>query len=202
MLLAGAGLSCIAAIPRDDATQPLLPFYFALGSRRKVWAENLVPNICTLMRAFVIVIRQPFAVYMVELFQRDTDEVIKTLFFYDADTCFGVSVRLGRTWRSFYDFRARSSPQLIEATGEFCVSVANKMARRYPNVIQPHRGVSGLLQHPFFIGMKRGRTHEDPAASEVDKDQNIRVEFPFKRIDGLCEKVDRDERFNMRVDKL
>jgi hypothetical protein len=47
------------------------------------------------MWPFVIVIRQPFMVDMIKMIQAKTNEVIKALFLNDADTGFGVSVRLG-----------------------------------------------------------------------------------------------------------
>ena len=127
MLPAGAGLSCIAVIPRDDATQPLLPFYFALGSRRKVWAENLVPNICTLMRTFVMVVRQPFAVDMIELFQRYANKMIQTFPFCFPDIALDKCVRFGGLGRRFEDFCSRALPESIKAGGVFEVPVMDQM---------------------------------------------------------------------------
>ena len=88
--------SC-AVIVRDDSAEALFPLYLALVRGLKIWSKNLVPDIYSLMRAFVVVIRQPFMVDMIKMIQAKTNEVVKALFFNDPDTGFGVPVRLGRT---------------------------------------------------------------------------------------------------------
>ena len=106
MMMAGTELCRVAVVPRDDSAQPLFPLDFAFVCGREVGAKSLVSDIHSLMRAFVVVIRQPFMVDMIKMIQAKTNEVVKALFFNDTDTGFGVPVRLGRTRRSFYDFRA------------------------------------------------------------------------------------------------
>ncbi|VGO13413.1 hypothetical protein PDESU_01970 [Pontiella desulfatans] len=69
------------------------------------------------------------------------------------------------------------------------------------NVIEPHSCISCLLKHPFFIGMKRSRTHKNTATSKVDKYQHVRVEFSLERINGLCKKVDSDQGFDVRANE-
>ncbi len=67
MLFAGVGSSSFAVIPRNDSVQALLPLNRAFVGRPEVWAKNLVPDIHTLMRAFIVVVCQPLPVDVIKL---------------------------------------------------------------------------------------------------------------------------------------
>jgi hypothetical protein len=97
----------------------------AFVSWREVGAKTLVSDIYSLMRPFVVVMRQPF---LVDMIQAKINEVVKNLFFIDTNRGLGISICLGSAGEVF----RRSS----KAKGEFCISVANKMARL---VVQPGR---------------------------------------------------------------
>ena len=56
-----------AIVPRDDSAQALFPFDYAFIRWCKIGAKNFVSDIHSLMRAFVVVIRQPFMVDMIKL---------------------------------------------------------------------------------------------------------------------------------------
>lgn len=92
MMMVGTELCRVAVVPRDDSAEALFPLYLALVRGLKIWSKNLVPDIYSLMRAFVVVIRQPFMVDMIKMIQAKTNEVVKALFFNDTDTGFGVPV--------------------------------------------------------------------------------------------------------------
>ena len=64
---------------------------------------------------------------------------------------------------------SRTLPETIEACRELRITISDQVACLDSNIIQPHGGISRLLKHPFFIGMKRGRTHKNAKASKEDK---------------------------------
>ncbi len=103
---------------------------------------------------------------------------------------------------SLYDFCARRFSQIIESIRELCITVANEMGRCDPKLIQPHRSVSRLLKYPLFIGMKRSRTHKDPATAKVNKHQYVGVNFSFEGVDRFREKVTCDQCIHMGADEL
>ena len=49
----------LAIVPREDTAEALLPFDLTFGCWRKVRSENFVLVFFSLMRSFVIVVRQP-----------------------------------------------------------------------------------------------------------------------------------------------
>ncbi len=89
---AAAGLSCFAVVPRDNAPQALFPLNLAFAPRREIRAKDFVANIHSLMRAFVIVVRQPLAIDVVELVKAQADKMVQALFLNDAYTRFAISV--------------------------------------------------------------------------------------------------------------
>lgn len=141
MVLVCIQLRSGAVVPRDNAAEPLFSLDLTFVSRLEIRTKNLVSDIYSLMRSFVIVIRQPFMIDMIKMIQAKTNKVIKALFLNDADTGFSVSVCLGRTRRSLYDFCARCFPQIIECIRELCVAVANEMGRFDPDLIHPYRSI-------------------------------------------------------------
>ena len=79
MMLVGVQLRSVAIVPRNDSAQPLLSLDLALVRGLEIWTENLVANINSLMRALVIVVRNPLAVDVVKLVKAYAKEVIQTL---------------------------------------------------------------------------------------------------------------------------
>ena len=67
MQLAGAGLCSFPVVPGNNSAQPLFPLDLTFCSRREIRAQYLVSNICSLMRAFIVVIRQPLPIDVVKL---------------------------------------------------------------------------------------------------------------------------------------
>ena len=47
-------------VPRDNTAEPLLPLDITVGHRRKIRSKNFTPDFFTLMRAMIVVVRQPF----------------------------------------------------------------------------------------------------------------------------------------------
>jgi len=82
MLLAGTELSGGAIVVRNDSTQSLFPLDFAFVFGREIRLKNLVVDIHSLMRALIMIVRQPLAVDVVELIQAYTNKVIKALALY------------------------------------------------------------------------------------------------------------------------
>jgi len=85
MVLAGVQLGSVAVIPRNDSAQPLFPFNLALVRRFEIRTENLVPDIHSLMRALVIIVRKPLAVDVIKLIQAYAKEVVQAFSFNFSD---------------------------------------------------------------------------------------------------------------------
>lgn len=62
-----------AVVPRDNDAEPLFPLDLTFVSRLEIRRKNFISDIYSLMRAFVIVIRQPFMVNMIKTLQRTED---------------------------------------------------------------------------------------------------------------------------------
>jgi len=73
-------LRSFAVIPRNDSAEALFSLNDAFVGRLEIRTKNFVPDIYSLMRPFVVVIRQPFMVDMIKMIQAKTNEVIKALF--------------------------------------------------------------------------------------------------------------------------
>ncbi len=202
MMLAGAELCSVAVVPRNDSAKSLFARDLALTRRSEINVKNRVADLFALMGSGEVIMRFPFPVDVVKVLNTQADKVVKALRFNGGNIAFRVPVCLGCAWRSFYDFRTRTLPESIEARRELRITITDKVTSTDSNIIQPHGGISRLLKHPFFIRVKRSRTHENPTATEVDKHQHVRVEFPLQRIDRLCEEVDCDKGFNMGADKF
>ena len=67
MKLAGEKLSSFSIVIRDYSAKPLFSLYHAFVGRLEIRTKNLVSDIDSLMRAFVVVIREPFMVDMIKL---------------------------------------------------------------------------------------------------------------------------------------
>ncbi len=85
MILARVELRSFAVVPRYDTAEALFSLNNAFIGWNEIGTKNLVSDIYSLMRPFVVVIRQPFMVTMIKMFQAKTNEVIKALFLNDAD---------------------------------------------------------------------------------------------------------------------
>jgi hypothetical protein len=201
-MLATAELCGSSVVVRNDFSELLFPFNFTFSRRYEINVKTRVPDLFSLMGSCEVIMSLPLPVDVVKVVNAQADKVVKALRLNGGNIRFYVSVRLWGAWRSSDNFGSRTFPESIEVRRELGVPITNQMARIDSNIIQPHCGVPRLLKHPFFIGMKRGRTHENPAAVEVDKHQYVCVEFSLQRIDRLCEEVDCDKGFNMGADKF
>lgn len=202
MFLVGTVLSGFSVVPGNNSTKPLLPFNLAFVGRREVRAKNRVSDVLSLMRAMVIIICQPFPIDIVEMIKAEADEVIQSLFLKHADTALDVSVGLWNPHWSLGYFGSRVFPELIKPDREFRVPVANQMARLNTQILKPHGGISRLLKHPFLGWMKRGRTHENAAASNVDEHEHISVDPSSPCEDRFAEKIARNQGLHVRTDKV
>jgi len=63
----GQSLSSYAFVPREYAAESLVAHNFAFAGRTKLRTQNLVPDVLSLMRSLVVVIRHPFLIDIVEL---------------------------------------------------------------------------------------------------------------------------------------
>jgi len=70
------------------------------------------------------------------------------------------------------------------------------------HILEPHRRVAGLLQSPIFRGIKCCRTHENPSAAQMNKHKYIGINPSAPRQNRLGEKIRRNQRVHVRVDKL
>jgi len=78
----------------------------------------------------------------------------------------------------------------------------NQMRSFDAKILHPHRGISRLLKNPVARRAECGWTHENASTSEVNENQNRRINPPFECIDGLCKKVRGNQCVHMRADKL
>jgi hypothetical protein len=201
MVLAGVELRSVAIVPRDDSAQPLFALDLALVRGYEIRSKNLVPNIDSLVRAFVIIVCKPLAVDVVKLVEAYTEKVVQALALNFSNVAFTERIRHRSAHGCLDDFCSRSFPELVELGRILRIPVANKIGGPNAQILQPHGGITGLLKNPFFIGIKRGRTHEDPAATEVDKYQNISINPSSPSKDGFGEKVSGDQRIHMGAEK-
>lgn len=92
MQFAGAGLGSFAIVVRNDSAQSLFPLDLTFGCWREIRSKYLIPDICSLMRPLVIIVRQPFPVDVVELIQAKAVKMIQALAFCLSDITFTVGI--------------------------------------------------------------------------------------------------------------
>jgi hypothetical protein len=88
MMFAGTGLSGVAVVVRNDSAQTLFPFNIALGRRSEIRPKNLVPDVRSLVRSLLMVVRQPLPVDVVKLVKAHAKEMVQTLAFNLSDVIF------------------------------------------------------------------------------------------------------------------
>lgn len=93
MLFVGAGLSGISVVVRNDSAQPLFPLNLALGRRSEIRPKNLVPDVRSLVRSLLMIVRQPLPVDVVKLVKTHAKERVR------------IAIQPGRP--SIYVFRKR-----------------------------------------------------------------------------------------------
>ncbi len=201
MMFARAESGSFAVVPRNDSAQTLSLFDLAFIGRREVGAKNLVPNIHTLMRSLIMVVRQPLVVDVIKLPQAYAVKMVQAFPFNLSDVALAIPIRLESAYRCFMDFRTFALPDSIESCRKFGVTIPNQPTRFNSEILKPHGGISSLLKHPFFLGIKRGWTHENPPTSEMDKHQDIGINPSSPRKDGFAVKIGRDQRFHVGADK-
>ena len=202
MMVAVTASGCFVGVPRNDSAQALLPLDFTFSCWRKTWAKNLVPDVRSLMRSLLVVVRQPFPVDVIELIQTHAKEVVQALPFCLPDIALDERIRHRSAHGRLDYFRPRTFPEQIEPRRVFCIPVTNQMSGPNAQILQPHGGITGLLKHPLLGWVECGRTHEDPAAADVDKHENISINPTSPSQDGLGEKVGCGQCLHVRVNKL
>ena len=93
MIVAGLASGSFAGVPRNNSAESLFPFDFSFSVRRKIWMENLIPDVCSLMRSLLVIVSQPFTVYGFQLIQTHADKMVQTLPFYLSDIALDVRIR-------------------------------------------------------------------------------------------------------------
>ena len=109
MRFAGTDLCGVAVVVGNYSAEPLFPFDFAFGSRRETGAKNLVPNIQTLMRAMVVVVRKPLAINVVQLVFAEAEKIIEA-FPLNLSNC--STRKTHSPWESTRVFLLFSSPKI------------------------------------------------------------------------------------------
>ncbi len=202
MMFAGAGLCGISVIPRNDSAQPLFPLDLTPVRGLEVWTKNLVPDIRTLMRSLIVVVRQPLPVDVVELVKAHANKVVQTFLLEHADAAFRIRVGLRSPYRSFDTFDLFALPERPEPFTVFRIPVMNKVPDLNAQILKPHGGITGLLKHPVLRGIERGRAHENLPGSKMDENKDIGINPSPQRKNRFGEKVARGQRLHVRSDKL
>lgn len=81
MIFVGVELCSFPVVPGNDSAQPLFPLNLTFVRRLEIRSQNLVANVHSLMRALVIIVRQPLSVDVVKLVEAYTEKVIQTFSF-------------------------------------------------------------------------------------------------------------------------
>ncbi len=201
MMFTRAGLSGVTVIVGNDSAQPLFPLNFALSRWAEIGAKNLVPDIGALMRSLLIIVREPFPVDVVKLVKAHAEKVVQTLPFYLSDVIFRKRIRHGRAHRRTQAFHPLTLPECPEPLAVFGVSVMDQVPDLNAQILKPHGCISGLLKHPFLFGIKRRRTHENPTASKMDKNEHIGINPTAPGKDRFGKEVGGGKRVHMGADK-
>ena len=94
-MFVGAMLRSGAVIVRDDSAESCLSPNLAFVGRREIRTKNFVPDIFSLMRSMVVIIFQPFTVYVVQLIHAEADKMIEALSFKLSDVALAKCIRRG-----------------------------------------------------------------------------------------------------------
>ncbi len=130
MILAATASGSCAVVPRNDSAQSFFSPDFAFGSGRKIWPKNLVPDVFSLMRPVFVIVRQPFAVNVIQLIKAYADKMVQALFLKHADTAFDVSIGLRSPHRRFKYFSSRFFPEPVKTGRVFEVAVMDQKGVR------------------------------------------------------------------------
>ena len=134
----GTGLRGVAVVVRNNSAELFFPFDFAFGRRCEIRSKHLVSDIHALMRTMVVIVRQPFAIDVVQLLHAEAEKVVKALFFNFPDVTFAKCICLRSTYRSFMAFHTLAFPKCIKTCGEFSVAVTEQTGRFNSDILQPH----------------------------------------------------------------
>src|SRR6056297_3342359 len=106
----GQSLSC-AFVPREYAAESFFAHNFAFADGRKIGAQNIVPDIFSLMRSLAVVVRHPFSVDVVELIKAQAKKAVQALMFIRPNVALAKSIGLWRTWRDLQTSHAFRFPK-------------------------------------------------------------------------------------------
>ena len=201
-VLVGTELGSLAVIPRNDSAESLFPFNFAFSCRRKIWTENFISDVRSLMRSLLVVVRQPFTVYVIQLIQAHADKMVQAFSLDLADKALAVSVCHRRAHRSSNTSDILTFPKCPKPLAVFGIPVMDQVPDSNAQILKPHGCITGLLKNPILRGIKCCWAHENTATSQVNKYEHVRVNPSTPRQDGLGEKVCRHQRIHVRANKL
>ena len=170
--------------------------------RREALVQDVVAYSYALMWASGVIMRAPDFGNIVELSSAKAEEVVETFMFKGADKFFTKRIRPRRTDGRSDATHAGALPEVFESGIELGVCVVDKEPRRHADVLEPHRGVAGLLHDPIGVRLIGGRAAEDLASADIYENQHIRVEDATKRVDRFCKKVARHENVNVRMHEV
>jgi hypothetical protein len=153
VMMIGQSLSNYAFVPREYAAESFFAHDFAFADGRKIGAQNIVPDIFSLMRSLVVVVRHPSPVDVVELINAQAKEAIQTLMFVCPNIALTKSIGLRRAWWNLQASHTFQLPECFKYLPEFLVSVMNQEFGLYTNSIEPHRRAANLNLKPIIIGV-------------------------------------------------
>ena len=90
---------------------------------------------------------------MIQLSEAKTEELVQALAFKAADPGFDVTIGDGGLVGSQNDTAILATKILVECIRELRVSIVNQKPHVDSLILSPHAQVSGLLLHPFAIGV-------------------------------------------------
>src|ERR1700694_1320074 len=179
MFSAMPGLAALILV--DQPTKPLTTQDRADGrgwtrSSRRLKAERAV-------RPGVVVMVDVFAEHAFRLMAIDDQQPVQKLAAARADPALGVTVGLGRTEGSPDRPDALVGEHGIEAKGELAVTIAEQKLRSDAASLEAPAQVSGLLGHPWPVGVLGDRDLEDLPACQLDEEENVCAR-EADRVDG------------------
>lgn len=139
--------------PATDPADRLMPPHFPNRIRQLI--EPAVPN--TLMRPLLVVVIHERLHDVVDVPQAEAGEVVQAFPPNCCDPRLSERIGIGCHHGRFDNLNAGRAQQPIKRSREFCVPVMDQVRRFQAHFLEPHQQVPSLLEHPFLVGVIRGR---------------------------------------------
>ena len=154
-----------------------------------------------LMRPQAIVVIGVSLNNVIEVFQSKTEEVVQALSLERPDPRFRVAVGDGAAEGRSDGLGFHGCDQPVERGSVLSVPITEQELHLQLFILQPHAGITDLLEDPFFVGVIGPRRDQDLPTTQVDEHQPIGDVLACGCPDVLAEEVCGDDDIGVRFDK-